>query len=88
MKRTFQVNEEGYYGEFGGAYIPEILHSCVENLKKTYLTVLEDEDFLREYDQLLKDYVGRPSPLYFARRLSEQYGCKIYLRRSQPHRST
>ena len=81
MKRTFQVNEEGYYGEFGGAYIPEILHSCVENLKKTYLTVLEDEDFLREYDQLLKDYVGRPSPLYFARRLSEQYGCKIYLKR-------
>lgn len=81
MKTTFQVNEDGYYGEFGGAYIPEILHSCVQQLKETYLTVLENKDFQREYDQLLRDYVGRPSPLYLAKQLSDKYGCKIYLKR-------
>ena len=79
--KTFQVNEDGYYGEFGGAYIPEILYQCVEDLKKTYLKVLESDDFKKEFHQLLRDYVGRPSPLYHAQRLSEQYGCKIYLKR-------
>lgn len=79
--KTFQVNEDGYYGEFGGAYIPEILHRCVEDLKDAYLTVLESEDFKQEYGQLLRDYVGRPSPLYKARRLSQKYGCTIYLKR-------
>ncbi len=78
---TYLVNEEGYYGEFGGAYIPEILHRCVEELKDTYLKVLESADFKQEFDQLLRDYVGRPSPLYLAKRLSEKYGCKIYLKR-------
>ncbi|MDD3359996.1 MAG: tryptophan synthase subunit beta, partial [Parabacteroides sp.] len=78
---TYLVNEEGYYGEFGGAYIPEILHRCVEELKDTYLKVLGSEDFKQEFDQLLRDYVGRPSPLYLAKRLSEKYGCKIYLKR-------
>ena len=78
---TYQVNENGYYGEFGGAYIPEILYRCVENLRENYLAILEDEDFQAEYQRLLRDYVGRPSPLYLARRLSTQYGCKIYLKR-------
>lgn len=79
--KTYQVNNEGYYGEFGGAYIPEILHRCVEELKNAYMEVLESEDFKQEFNQLLRDYVGRPSPLYLANRLSERYGCKIYLKR-------
>lgn len=79
--KTYQVNEEGYYGNFGGAYIPEILHQCVTNLKEAYLNVLESQDFKNEFTQLLRDYVGRPSPLYLAKRLSEKYGCKIYLKR-------
>ena len=78
---SFLVDKEGYYGEFGGAYVPEILHRCVEELQNTYLDVLQSEDFKREYDQLLRDYVGRPSPLYQAKRLSEKYGCRIYLKR-------
>ena len=77
--KSFLVDQDGYYGEFGGAYVPEILHKCVEELKNTYLEVLESEDFKKEFDQLLRDYVGRPSPLYLARRLSEKYGCKMYL---------
>ena len=79
--KSYQVNEKGYYGEFGGAYIPEILHRCVSELQEAYSKVLEDEGFKKEYAQLLKDYVGRPSPLYLAKRLSEKYGCKIYLKR-------
>lgn len=79
--KTYQVNENGYYGEFGGAYIPEILHQCVEELKNAYLQVLESKDFKQEFAALLRDYVGRPSPLYLAKRLSEKYGCKIYLKR-------
>lgn len=79
--KTYLVNEEGYYGEFGGAYIPEILHRCVEDLKNTYLKVLQSTDFKQEFDALLRDYVGRPSPLYLANRLSARYGCRIYLKR-------
>ena len=79
--KTYLVNEEGYYGEFGGAYIPEILHRCVEDLKNTYLKVLQSADFKQEFDALLRDYVGRPSPLYLANRLSARYGCRIYLKR-------
>ena len=78
---SYLVNEEGYYGEFGGAYIPEILHRCVEELRSTYLEVLQSDSFRQEFHQLLRDYVGRPSPLYLAKRLSERYGCKIYLKR-------
>ena len=77
----FLVDSEGYYGEFGGAYIPEILHQCVDDLRQNYLKVLQSDDFKQAYDQLLHDYVGRPSPLYLAKRLSERYGCKIYLKR-------
>lgn len=79
--KTYQVDKEGFYGEFGGAYIPEILHRCVTELKESYLHVLESESFRQEFSALLRDYVGRPSPLYLAKRLSEKYGCKIYLKR-------
>lgn len=79
--KTYLVNEEGYYGEFGGAYVPEILHKCVEELRNNYLDILQSEDFKKEFNTLLKDYVGRPSPLYLANRLSAKYGCKIYLKR-------
>lgn len=79
--KSFLVDQDGYYGEFGGAYVPEILHRCVTDLQDTYLEVLQSKDFQKEYNQLLHDYVGRPSPLYFARRLSEKYGCKLYLKR-------
>lgn len=79
--KSFLADQDGYYGEFGGAYVPEILHKCVDELKGMYLQVLQSEDFKQEFDQLLRDYVGRPSPLYLAHRLSEKYGCKIYLKR-------
>ncbi len=78
---SYHVNEKGYYGRFGGAYIPEILHKCVKDLQDNYLQILESELFKKEYHRLLCDYVGRPSPLYFAQRLSEKYGCRIYLKR-------
>ncbi len=79
--KSYLVNNEGYYGEFGGAFIPEILHGCVDELKNRYLSILKEEGFKKEFAQLLRDYVGRPSPLYLANRLSEKYGCKIYLKR-------
>jgi tryptophan synthase beta chain len=78
---SYLADKNGYYGEFGGAYIPEILHKCVTELQNTYLGVIESEEFKKEFDQLLQDYVGRPSPLYLANRLSAKYGCKIYLKR-------
>jgi len=77
----YQVDSNGFYGDFGGAYIPEILHRCVTELKEAYLNVLDSDEFKQEFSSLLRDYVGRPSPLYLARRLSEKYGCKIYLKR-------
>lgn len=80
-KKTFLVDERGFYGEYGGAYVPEILYATVENLKRSYLPILESEEFRSEYMQLLRDYVGRPSPLYYARRMSEKYGCRLYLKR-------
>lgn len=78
---NYQVNQDGFYGDFGGAYIPEILYGCVENLKNNYLKIIQSNDFKKEFEQLLHDYVGRPSPLYYAHRLSEKYGCRIYLKR-------
>jgi len=77
----YQVNENGFYGEFGGAYIPEILYNNVKNLREQYLEIMGDPTFQAEVDALLKDYVGRPTPLYLAKRLSEKYGCKVYLKR-------
>ncbi|MDU1903699.1 MAG: tryptophan synthase subunit beta [Dysgonomonas sp.] len=79
--KKFNVDSNGFYGEFGGAYIPEILYDNVEKLKDAYLKILDDPTFQKEYHDLLRDYVGRPSPLYLTRRLSEKYGCKIYLKR-------
>ena len=81
MKERFLVDKDGYYGEFGGAYVPEILYKCVEDLRQAYLPIIESEEFKREYHHLLRDYVGRPSPLYYARRMSERYGCRLYLKR-------
>ncbi len=78
---SYLVDKDGYYGEFGGAYVPEILHKCVEDLQNQYLKIIQDESFQKEYNLLLRDYVGRPSPLYYANRLSEKYGAKIYLKR-------
>ena len=76
-----KVDENGYYGNYGGAYVPEILYKTVENLKMAYLPIIESEEFKKEFHLLLRDYVGRPSPLYFAKRMSEKYGCQLYLKR-------
>lgn len=81
MASKYNVDNNGFYGEFGGAYVPEILYATVENLKSQYLSIIESEEFKKQYHQLLRDYVGRPSPLYFAKRMSEKYGCKLYLKR-------
>ena len=78
---TYSVDERGYYGEFGGAYIPEILHQCVTDLEKAYRTIMESERFQADFNALLRDYVGRPSPLYLSRQLSARFGAKIYLKR-------
>ena len=78
---TYQIDSNGYYGEFGGAYIPEILYKTVETLKESYLPIIESPEFKKEYHALLRDYVGRPSPLYYASRMSRKYGCKLYLKR-------
>jgi tryptophan synthase beta chain len=77
----YGVNEQGYYGDFGGAYIPEMLYPNVEELRQQYTKILNDADFKAEYDQLLKDYVGRPSPLYYAKRYSAKYGANIFFKR-------
>lgn len=79
MKYT--VNEKGYYGEFGGAFIPEMMYANIDELRNRYLTITESSEFKLEFEKLLKDYVGRPSPLYYAGRLSEHYGTSIYLKR-------
>ncbi|UFH34210.1 tryptophan synthase subunit beta [Flavobacterium acetivorans] len=78
---SYHVNEKGYYGEFGGAYIPEMLYPNVEELRQNYLKITADPSFQAEFDALLQDYVGRPTPLYFAERLSQKYNTKIYLKR-------
>lgn len=77
----YKVNEKGYYGQFGGAYIPEMLYPNVEELREQYLDIIQEPSFQQEFNQLLRDYVGRPSPLYYASRLSEKYGSNIYLKR-------
>jgi tryptophan synthase beta chain len=77
----WEVDENGFYGQFGGAYIPEMLYQNVENLKENYLKIIHEESFQKELNSLLKDYVGRPTPLYPAERLSEKYGAQIFLKR-------
>jgi tryptophan synthase beta chain len=76
-----QPNEHGYYGDFGGAFIPEMLHANVEQLRKNYLKISATKKFKQEFDLLLKDFAGRPTPLYFAENLSKQYKTNIYLKR-------
>ncbi len=75
------INDRGYYGEFGGAYIPEMLYPNVEELRQNYIRLMQEPSFQEEFNDLLKNYVGRPSPLYFAKRLSEHYGARLYLKR-------
>ena len=77
----YQVDANGFYGNYGGSYVPEILYKTVEDLKEAYLPIIESDEFKQEFHTLLRDYVGRPSPLYFARRMSERYGCHLYLKR-------
>lgn len=79
--RSYHVDEKGYYGEFGGAFVPEVLYKCTEDLRLAYREILESSEFQEEFRSLLRDYVGRPSPLYEAKRLSEKYGARIYLKR-------
>ena len=81
MKKSYHVDENGYYGAFGGAYIPEMLFPNTEELRTQYLDIMNSDEFQEEFHALLKDYVGRPTPLYFAKRLSELYQTKIYLKR-------
>jgi tryptophan synthase beta chain len=77
----YAVDEKGFYGKFGGAYIPEMLYPNVEELRQNYLSIIGEQSFEAEFAKLLKDYVGRPTPLYFAKRLSDRYRAKIYLKR-------
>jgi tryptophan synthase beta chain len=80
-KSRYAPDEQGYYGKFGGAYIPEMLHRNVEELRTRYLDIINEASFQKEYQQLLQDYVGRPTPLYFAERLSKKHSTKIFLKR-------
>jgi len=77
----YNVNDKGFYGDFGGAYIPEMLYSNIDELNKNYLSIIEEDSFSKKFNYYLKKYVGRPTPLYYARRLSEKYNSKIYLKR-------
>lgn len=79
--KYFEPDEKGYYGKFGGAYVPEMLYKNVEELRREYLKIIENVAFQNEYQNLLKDYAGRATPLYFAKRLSEKYSVNIYLKR-------
>jgi len=78
---TYSINKQGYYGEFGGAFIPEILYPNIHELQSQYLSIIEDAEFKKEFDALLTNYVGRPTPLFLAERLSEKYKTTIYLKR-------
>jgi tryptophan synthase beta chain len=81
MNETFTADKNGYYGEFGGAFIPEMLRQNVESLRAVYHKIIESAEFQKEFTGLLRNYAGRPSPLFFAKRLSDKYGAKIYLKR-------
>ncbi len=79
--KTYHVNDKGFYGEFGGAFIPEMLYANVEELRQKYLEISQEEAFQKEFHDLLRDFAGRPTPLYFAERLSKKHNTKIYLKR-------
>jgi tryptophan synthase beta chain len=78
---NYRVDENGYYGSYGGAFIPELLHKNIQELQETYLKIMYEDEFQKEFNRLLHDYVGRPTPLYFAERLSDKYNTRIYLKR-------
>ena len=80
MMENFNINKDGFYGDFGGAFIPEMLQPNIDELQKLF-KITESTDFKKEFNKLLTDYVGRPTPLYFAKRLSNKYKTKIYLKR-------
>src|SRR5688572_30755398 len=82
LKPSYQhPDERGYYGKFGGAYVPEMLHNNVEELQTNYLRIIADESFEKEFRYLLKTYAGRPTPLFHAKRLGAQHGTDIFLKR-------
>ena len=81
IQNKYSVSDNGYYGSFGGAYIPEILFNNIEELKNSYLKIMQSEKFQTEFTDLLQNYVGRPTPLYFSKNLSEQFKTKIFLKR-------
>src|SRR5438105_690521 len=78
---AYSVDEKGFYGEFGGAYVPEMLSANLDELRVHYLQIISSPDFLKEFHYLLKNYAGRPTPLYHAKRLSEKYKATILLKR-------
>ncbi|MDD3387795.1 MAG: tryptophan synthase subunit beta, partial [Prevotella sp.] len=77
--KDYYVDSDGFFGRFGGAYVPEILYKSVQELQNKYLSILGSDSFQQEYQALLKDYVGRPTPLYEAKRMSGKYGCHLAL---------
>ena len=77
----YKVDKKGFYGNYGGAFVPEMLFPNLDELEKNYNKIINDASFQEDYNNLLKDYVGRPTPLYFAERMSEKYKCKIYFKR-------
>jgi len=81
IMKEIKINQQGYYGSFGGAYVPEMLYDNVEKLRTSYLEIMADDAFQKDFKRLLRDYVGRPSPLYLAKKLSKKYGFTIYLKR-------
>lgn len=81
MKAKYNVDENGFYGQFGGAFVPEMLFPNLEELQNSYLKITQENSFQEEFKSLLQQYVGRPTPLYFAKRLSEKHNTKIYLKR-------
>ena len=78
---SYHIDKNGFYGKFGGAFIPEMLQPNVQELNDNYREIINSKSFKKEFNQLLRDYVGRPTPLYFAKRLSREYNTKIYLKR-------
>jgi len=81
MSSLYNVDKNGFYGDFGGAFIPEMMHANIDELKNKYIKIINQKSFKIEFEKLLKDYVGRPTPLYYAKRLSERYNTKVYLKR-------
>ena len=84
----FEVNEEGFFGRYGGMFVPDELRPCIVALRECYRELIDSEAFQKEYREMLRDYVGRPSPLYLSKALSRVHGCKIYLKREEIGRAS